>query len=389
MIRSITRILALAAVALAPFTLSAQQYPAAVPVQRGQYPGPGAGVPASAPASSLDDRARFLAGLPLRGSAPFAAFQETSAWDHHVKELDELYVYNEKIRMQDMRSWAPTQMHPRIYRPQVIYYTFAGPDFISVDALFPEVPVYILSGLEPVGSIVAPETMTNQEIEAGLANLQKSLENILKFSYFITKDMKVDFERTKFNGVLPILYVFLARGGKTVVDTQYVAANADGSLETSRNPIRGGGNEGVRITFTDGRGRNQELYYFKTDLSNGGISKGFFNFMGKHGKGCGYLKSASYLLHEPSFTYTRDWLLNHSATILQDDSGVPFRNYDPNKWNLTLYGQYSSVLDIFQKYYQPDLQQAYQTFPNQPLTFGVGYTFKRGQSNLLLATLRK
>lgn len=370
-------------------TAPAQEYPRAVPLRPTPTPGSGSGVPASAPASSLNDRALFLAGMRTTQGSPFSLFEETPAFAHHQKELDSLYNYCERVRLKDMRAWAPQEMHPRIYRPSVIYYTFAGPDFISVDALFPQVPTYILCGLEPVGTIVAPEAMSYPEIEAGLANLQTSLENILKFSYFITKDMKVDFERTKFNGVMPILYVFLARSGKTIIDTQYCAANADGSLQTSRQPIKGPGNQGVKITFTSENGQPQELYYFTTDLSNSGISKGFLNFMGSHGKGCSYLKSASYLLQEPSFSITRDWLLDHSATILQDDSGIPLHAFDPRKWDITLFGQYSSVLEIFQKYYQPDLQQAYQTNRGQPLTFGVGYTFKRGESNLLLATLKR
>lgn len=371
--------------------LHAQPY-APAPVQPAYPAAPVAPpAPVAAPASNFDDRARFLAGLEGRGPAPFRAFEQTSTWQSHSKELDSLYSYSERVRMAEMRSWATAELHPRIYRPTAIFYTFSGPDFITVDALFPEVPVYILSGLEPVGSIVAPENMTNEEIAQGLANLQRSMENIMKFSYFITKDMKVDFERTKFNGVLPILYVFLARSGKTIMDTQYCAANGNGELETSRTPIRGSGNEGVRITFTSPSGARQELYYFKTDLSNSdtGKNKAFLNFMARYGKGCSYLKSASYLLHEPSFSVTREWLLNNSATILQDDSGIPVRYFNPEKWNLTLYGNYAGVLEIFQKYYQRDLEQLYASNRSQPLTFGAGYTFKRGESALQLATLRR
>lgn len=369
-------------------SLGAQPYaPRAIPVNPPMYQAPAPGVPSS----SLNDRAQFLAGMPVSGGVPFAGFLETSAWIQHQRELESLYAYAERVRLRDMRAWAATELHPRIYRPTVIYYTFSGPDFITVDAMFPAVPVYILSGLEPVGSVVAPELMSNQEIDAGLANLQKSLENILKFSYFITKDMKVDFERSKFNGVLPILYVFLARSGKTILDTEYCVADGGGNLRTSPTPIRGNGNEGVKITFTGAGGGQQVLYYFKTDLSNSGTGKNsvFLSFMARHGKGCSYLKSASYLLHEPSFSNVREWLLNNSATILQDDSGIPIRYFSQDKWNLTLFGQYSSVLEIFKKYYQQDLYQAYQTLPTQPLSFGAGYTFKRGESNLELATLRR
>src|SRR5438477_141098 len=68
--------------------------------------------------------------------------------------------------------------------------------------------------------------------------------------YFITKDMRTDLGRV--GGTLPILYVFLARRGCTVLDTTYINSPAPG----------------VKITFIH-RGPKQTLYYFKTDLSGG------------------------------------------------------------------------------------------------------------------------
>src|SRR6201999_3076321 len=92
---------------------------------------------------------------------------------------------------------------------------------------------------------------------------------------------------------------------------------------------------GVRILFAGKDGAEKTLYYFSTDLSNGGVkSSGFLKFCETLAPGNSLIKSASYLLHSDGFSTVRDFLLNNSATIIQDDSGIPLAYYDPKKWKL-------------------------------------------------------
>ncbi len=104
------------------------------------------------------------------------------------------------------------------------------------------------------------------------------------------------------------------------------------------------------------------------------------------GPGVGYLKAASYLLHEPYFANARDFLLRHCTAILQDDSGIPLRDFLSGDWRLNFFGDYTGTLEIFQKYAQPELTQAYRTPGGErPLPFGTGYKWQPGASNLMLA----
>ncbi len=57
---------------------------------------------------------------------------------------------------------------------------------------------------------------------------QKSLNSVLSFSFFITKDMKTDLQREELKGTLPIFYVFLARAGKTITDISFITLDKDG-----------------------------------------------------------------------------------------------------------------------------------------------------------------
>ena len=73
------------------------------------------------------------------------------------------------------------------------------------------------------------------------------------------------------------------------------------------------------------RSEVQTLYYVQANVaddflkSNGSLLK----WAGHFGRGNVYLKAASYLLHEPYFSRIRSFLLNHAASVLQDDSGIP------------------------------------------------------------------
>ena len=100
--------------------------------------------------------------------------------------------------------------------------------------------------------------------------------------------------------------------------------------ETPGNAARG-----VRIVFAGSDGVERTLYYFSTDLSNSGVrNSGFLQFCARLAPGDSLIKSASYLLHAGNFTTVRGFLLADSATIIQDDSGIPLADYDPRKWRL-------------------------------------------------------
>jgi hypothetical protein len=176
--------------------------------------------------------------------------------------------------------------------------------------------------------------------------------------------MRTDLQREGLKGTLPIFYVFLARGGKTITDITFV------TLDKSGKPHSAAPNEqsktftpGVRITFTGGPDASpQTLYYFTTDLSNEGIRQqpGFLKFCQARGTGGSLLKSSSYLMFENGFSRVRDFLLTHSKAIVQDDSGIPIAAFDPAKWLLRFFGSYAGPIDLFKQYYQPQLQGLYQ-----------------------------
>jgi hypothetical protein len=210
------------------------------------------------------------------------------------------------------------------------------------------------------------------------------MSSILNFSFFITKHMKTDLRAGQVSGTLPILYVFLARSGKTIRDVSPIALDDKGVVHFSSDDAGKNATQGVRITFVGSDGVERMLYYFSTDLSNSGVqNSGFLKFCQTLAPGNSLIKSASYLLHAGNFTTVRNFLLANSATIIQDDSGIPLGDYDPKKWRFFPFGRYAGPISEFPGRYQASYAELFRR--SQPMDFGIGYRWRSFESNLLLS----
>jgi hypothetical protein len=143
----------------------------------------------------------------------------------------------------------------------------------------------------------------------------------------------------------------------------------------------------VKIVFSEKDGPQKTLYYFSTNLADESSRNiALLQFTRTLGQGDSFVKSASYLMHNANFSQVRNFVLENSAVILQDDTGVPARMFDPAKWNLRPYGRYVQPIPIFQGMYQTKLAELYHRNPPRPIDFGVGYRWYPNESNLLLAS---
>lgn len=314
---------------------------------------------------TLDESARFLAGLPVKGA--LEPLTQTEVWQKHTASMDEAWRKKEYFQLGPISAWMTANANEYYQSSSTMYYMFSGPDFLYAHAFFPNANTYILAGLEPVGQVPDLSHLSPAVLGSELSVLRTSMHTILQTHYFITKDMRADLGRSNLGGTLPILYVFLARRGCTVLDTTYINSPAPG----------------VKITFA-GHGPKQTLYYFKTDLAGG--KSAFLSWCAKQGPGLSLLKAASYLMHGEGFAGVRNFLLENSRVIIQDDSGIPLRSF-PKSWKVDCYGRYVAHAEMFGKYRQPDLAAVYaRTPPPAELGFAFGYHWQIDRGILMMAT---
>jgi hypothetical protein len=330
---------------------------------------------------TADDTARFLAGMPPSADSPLTPLTRDPEWQRHARFFDAAFGQLEQRQLSKIRAWADANLAAP--RP-TMFYMFSGPDFLYANAFYSQATTYVLSALEPPGAVPDLTRLPRDAVGAALYNVERSLSSILSFSFFITKQMKVDLRASEINGTLPILYVFLARSGKTLRSVTPVALDEGGSVRVGSEDAGKNATRGMRIVFAGKDGAEKTLYYFATDLSNSGVkASGFLKFCETLAPGNSLIKSASYLLHAGNFSTVRDFILNNSATVVQDDSGIPLGYYNPKKWRFFPFGRYAGPISEFPGRYQEEYAELFTRA--QPIDFGIGYRWRAHESNLLLS----
>ena len=371
----------------------------------------------AADAPARDATARYLAGLAPPVGTPEAGAAADPAWRQHAAAFDQAWTRLDRDRVAKIRSWTSQHL---VKRQPTLLYMFSGPDYLYANAFFPDATTYVLSGLEPIGPIPHVTARSGRS----LASLRGSLNSVLNLSFFRTREMRERLSGGEFAGTLPLLMIFLARAGKTVETVDLVRLDATGAVITASGTAARGEVNGVKIVFSDRRAENEKLagnekpasdspvadsaalaqpeksavavapqrtlYYFQTDVSNTGPGlDALIAFCGTLGPADGFVKSASYLMHEKSFSKIRDMLLERTQILLEDDSGIPVQYFEAAKWDLVPFGRYLGPIALFPGRSQRHLTDLYARVPPKPLGFGIGYRHRDNQSNMLLAVRKR
>lgn len=331
----------------------------------------------------LTNTAKILAGIKQGDGGNFLDLEKTEAWQLHSNTLTTSWSQLETQQISKVREWTKIELKDINANNPTLFYPFSGPDFLYGYSLFPQAKEMVLVGLEPVGSVPDLANLNPAQFSNKLQEVRNSLYAILQFSFFRTNDMKVDLQQ---QGVLPILYVFMARTNNRILDVNYIGLDQEANIQ----PLSEGLIPGVKIDFVpEGEKEPRTFYYFSTDLSNDGITKHpeLTKFVAKLDNPVTYLKAASYLMYYDSFSQIKDVILSESSYLLQDDSGMPLNSFNNDKWNLEFYGNYTAPIALFSNRYQPELKQIYTNNQGKikPLNFGIGYQFQVNNSNLMLA----
>jgi hypothetical protein len=345
---------------------------------------------AIAPASAAepatpDDTAKFLAGIQPSPTSPLAEYAKDPGWIQYAKSFDEQWKDLTNRQLSKVRDWSATN----VSNPQsTLFYMFSGPDFLYANAFYPNASTYVMSGLELIGNVPDLSSVPARLIPNELNGVRASLNTVLRTTFFITSEMGRSLSGARrLTGTLPVLYVFLARSGKTINEVSLIGLDKDGNVQPANKEGLDNSARGVKIVFT-GDGKTQTLYYFRTDLSNKGLAQsGFLQFCEKLGTGDGLVKSASYLMHQDGFSGVRGFLLKNASTLVQDDTGVPFRFFATDEWKLTAFGRYYRPLPVFRGAYQQKLADFFRDA--KPLNFIIGYRSRDVSSGLLLAVRTK
>jgi len=330
---------------------------------------------AHAQLASANDTARLLAGMQPASDSPLLVLTKERAWQEHANHFNSIFAKLKNRQITRVQAWS----RARLTSPSpVLFYMFSGPDFLYANAFFPNASIYVMSGLEPTGQIPDVTKLSREARAHSYRNIQQSLSSIVSYGFFQTIDMRHKLAASGVTGTLPIIYVFLARSGKTIRDVSLIRLDENGTAQadagTGRDAESASSARGVKIDFVNEDGRLQTLYYFSTNVDNDSFkANGFARFCESLGTGDALVKSASYLMHRDRFSDVRNFLRDRSRLILQDDSGVPVNWFDQASWQLRPFGHYSGPIALFASRHQPKLSQLFKQSDVEPIDFAIGY----------------
>lgn len=364
------------------FTVSCNQKPAKV----AETPAPKI---YSVPYDTLtNDVAAFISGMEHGNSGCLARLDSTTKWKLISERIDSGFSDLDTSRFAKMKRWADIELADR-NGSKTLFYPFGGPDFLNANIFYPNADKYILIGLEPIGDMPDLCTMSDEMINKYLEDVRYSLKDIFKRSYFITGNMIGALKKSSVNGAVPVISLFIKRNGYKIVSISHVGIDSAGTCLMTENLNNSKIlTKGVKIDFAADTGRRiQSVYYFQTDISDEGLknNSGFSKYLSLLPESYTYLKAASYLMHGKDFSIIRNIVFDKSKSILQDDSGIAYRYFEPAKWDIRLYGSYTRPGKEFSWINETDLAKAYTDPSVKPVPFTLGYNWRTQHINLLYA----
>ena len=329
---------------------------------------------------SLTNLAYYLAGITPDDTTAFQGAFQSDVWKNYQLSIESSWEAVKEKRLSRLIEWQKSELSGLMTDSLPLFYPFSGPDFLHANSFYPDASDYYFIAIEPV--LALPDvTASDFNSKSFLNALQHGLRDVLGKSYFITTHMMEDLTEKQAEGVLPTLFVFLARTGHEIVDVYPVEVDNTGQIY-AHDSLSYEANQAVQFVFRkkDSQ-RTKTLTYFNRSISDRDLDNKFpefGTFLDSGLSSCNsFVKAASYLMHYDGFSYVRNAVLKHSHFIFQDDTGVPFRYIDQNEWRYRLYGEYTPpIKDFSRAMYQSDLDKLYDQTPaaeKYTIPFSLGY----------------
>ncbi|MDR2781779.1 MAG: hypothetical protein LBB21_05010 [Holosporaceae bacterium] len=282
------------------------------------------------------------------------------------------------------KEWSNKNVDPLTINCDTVFYPFGGPDITYPVTFFRKQRFFVLVGLEPIGNF--KEIQRNISNPSTSAAIQKALSSYFKKKYFITSEMMTQLSNKNIRGALYLILAALSNGGYIINSISDLSIDAEGNAI----PRRTGAIDCVKIEFSSANDAIiKEVYYVRTSLTNENKKlQHLFSFLKKLRKKdmVTFTKSASYVLHDPSASATKKFILEKSRVIMQDDTGIPFKDLKMDGRKIFTYGEYDgTTIPIFAIYSQRDLAAYFESEKKTPITFDFGYGSILKQSHVIIA----
>ncbi len=298
--------------------------------------------------------------------------------------MDAAWAKADEKLVKGLKEFQQRELATAPFDHNILFYPFSGPDSLTPTLVFPQSPTYNFVALEPAGSLPG---MTDLEKKAGgeyLPGIRTTVASELGKSFFVTREMDRQFRGQVTDGLLVPVLLLLVRTDHTVLGFKYNRLDEQGQIVDRQGNAHVDAkyaNKGFVVEFrTDADQSIHRLYYFSLNLDDNHLkgNAGFQTWVKAMPTHTTMLKATSYMTHHSEFSIIRNLVLDSSAAVFQDDSGVPYHFFDSAHWNVQLYGEYTKPYGSFAWLEQSDLRKAYLAGGVKPLTLRPGLRVREG-----------
>lgn len=335
--------------------------------------------PRAAHALEPTPTAQVLAGMTTDFGV--AGADKAGVLEGYTKKTAQLWDKFAKSIGQPMAEWAKSEL--KRTPGETVFYPFAGPDFPTVQILYPDAGRYVLVALQKGGPMPDMSGMPKDRLNAYLKVFRSGWESFTLRGFYDTDDLKRDTaESSLLDGITPALMAFAVRLGYTIERVEPVRISTTTSeLEPHPGDKKDTATwDSVRLSLKAADGRAVALDYVFLDLSDSNLGKNAHErrWIEAMAGNRVVTKAASHLMQKSFFSIIKTAILTRAPTLWQDETGIDYGELD-KAFEVTLYGTFTKANKLFLKGIQRSLASAYKTRKDvRPLPFKVGYKKESG-----------
>lgn len=288
------------------------------------------------------------------------------------QQTEKAWINYEKQVGQPLLRWAGKEV--AYTGGNTVFYPFSGPDFLTIERVYPNARRYVLVSLQKALKPSYPDNMNKKQRQIFEKKLGNVWHKFGRLGFFRTEDLDED-QRNKNSslGVTTMLMAFAARLDYEVVEVAPLRFNTS-KAEWEPLPASEPKWNSVRLSLQK-EGRKVTLDYLSMDLSDYGLQtqKAQGDWLKLMAGQPTLLKAASHLLQEPYFKMLRDMIVSAAPMVVQDETGLAYE--DLNKiGTVKLYGNFIKPQVLFTSTKQTALAAAYKAAKNKTkLPFAFSY----------------
>jgi len=343
-------------------------------------PAPG-GRPSTGARASWNEIGRALAGQP-----PSRSFQDEPtrlAWQAYADEVNANWRQYRERMAEPMRQWSSTEVPSA---NATVFYPFSGPDFATLDNVFPRANRYVMIAMQRAERPVDVLSLKPQSALQTIEVLGDAWRHFGRDGFFVTEYLDRYLTRNQVRiGASTFLLTFFQLKGYEVTDITPIRVDDQGRIELLAHDTR----DWMSVRFSLIRdGQPVVLDYLRIDLSDKGLSQapGHHTFVRQMAQHPSLLKAASHLPQNKTFSMVAQAMLDEGRFILQDETGLKYTRLNEH-FETVLYGRFEKAHGAFPSYHR-DLARAFTERKDiRPLNFKVGY-YKDGNYVLIAARRR-